>query len=221
MNSIVLIEKIYSLKYPILSVPNLPVTHIYNSMSKNEILSGKLSANRTVSVESPIVVDEKKKERGGRRRGRLLLFLMAVGLGAVALTSITLLAPVTFYDHVASPGSISDGSNSGGSGGSGAIPTALAASSSSSSSSATAMDGKGTIIEDNGVTKSAEMTITGYYSDSSFSTQLRCSIDSLPAYCSGSPVTLSGLPTGEHTFTVVEPISDKITVQSFSWDILE
>jgi hypothetical protein len=120
---------------------------------------------------------------------------------------------VTFYDHVASPGSISDGGNSGGA----AIPSALAA----SSSSATAMDGKGTIIEDNGVTKSAEMTITGYYSDSSFSTQLRCSIDSLPAYCSGSPVTLSGLPTGEHTFTVVEPINDKITVQSFSWDILE
>ena len=187
-------------------------------MSK-EILPGKLSANRAVSVESPIVVKEKKEEKKrGRRRGRLLLFLMAVGLGAVALTSITLLAPVTFYDHVASPGSISDGGNSD-SGSGGAIPTALAAS--SSSSSATAMDGKGTIIEDNGVTKSAEMTITGYYSDSSFSTQLRCSIDSLPAYCSGSPVTLSGLPTGEHTFTVVEPISDKITVQSFSWDILE
>src|SRR5919198_824333 len=165
----------------------------------NEILPGKLSANRAVSVESPPIVVEKKKR--GIRRGLLLLFLMAVGLGAVALTSITLLAPVTFYDHVASPGSISDGGNSGGA----AIPSALAA----SSSSATAMDGKGTIIEDNGVTKSAEMTISGY-SDSSFSTQLHCSIDSLPAYCSGSPVTLSGLPPGEHVFTIVEPINNKI-----------
>ena len=187
-------------------------------MSKNEILPGKLSAKPSTSLESLIVVKEKKEEKKrGRRRGRLLLFLMAVGLGAVALTSITLLVPVTFYDHVASPGSISDGSNSGGSGSGGAIPTALAA---SSSSSATAMDGKGTIIEDNGVTKSAEMTISGY-SDSRYSTELRCSIDSLPAYCSGSPVTISGLPPGEHTFTVVEPINDKITVQSFSWDILE
>jgi hypothetical protein len=174
----------------------------------NEILPGKLSANRTVSVEPPIVVHEKKKERG--RRG-LLLFLTAVGLGAVAMTSMTLLAPVTFYGHVDSPGSIDDGGNRGNIA---AIPTALAA------SSATATDGKGTVIEDNGMTKSAEMTITGY-SDSSYSTELRCSIDSLPAYCSGSPVTISGLPLGEHVFTVVEPISDKITVQSFSWDISE
>ena len=37
------------------------------------------------------------------------------------------------------------------------IPSALAA-----SSSATATDGKGTVIGDKGVTKSAEMTIAGY-----------------------------------------------------------
>jgi hypothetical protein len=177
----------------------------------NEILPGKLSANPSTTVESPIVVKEKKEEKKRGRRG-LLLFLMAVGLGAVALTSITLLAPVTFYDHVASPGSISDGGNSGGGA---AIPSALAA-----SSAATATDGKGTVIEENGVTNSAEMTIAGY-SDSSFSTQLHCSIDSLPTYCSGSPVTLSGLPPGEHTFTIVEPVNDKITVEAFSWDILE
>src|SRR5215211_5478583 len=109
-------------------------------MSK-EILPGKLSANRTVSVESPIVVVEEKKKRG--RRGRLLLFLMAVGLGAVALASITLLAPVTFYGRVGSPGSIDD---SGGRGDGATIPSALAA----SSSSATATDGKGTVIGDNG-----------------------------------------------------------------------
>jgi hypothetical protein len=179
-------------------------------MSK-EILPGKLSANRTVSVESPIVVVEEKKKRG--RRGRLLLFLMAVGLGAVALASITLLAPVTFYGRVGSPGSIDDSGSRGGGGAT--IPSALAA-----SSSATATDGKGTVIGDNGMTKSADMTIAGY-SDSSYSTKLHCLIDSLPAYCSGSPVTLSGLPPGEHTFTIAEPVSDKITVQSFSWDISE
>ena len=176
-------------------------------MSK-EILPEKLSANRAVSVESPIVVNEKKK----RGRG-LLLFLMAIGLGAVALASITMLAPVTFYGRVGSPGSIDD---SGSRGDSASIPSALAA----SSSAAIATDGKGTAIGDNGVTKSAEMTITGY-SDSSYSTKLHCSIDSLPAYCSGSPVTLSGLPPGEHVFTIVEPINDKITVEAFNWDILE
>jgi hypothetical protein len=174
----------------------------------NEILRGKLSANRAVSVESPIVVVKEKKKRGRS----LLLFLMAVGLGTVALTSITLLAPVTFYGRVGSPGSIDDSGNSGGGA---AIPSALAA-----SSTATATDGKGTVIGDNGVTKSAEMTITGY-SDSSFSTKLRCSIDSLPAYCSGSPVTISGLPPGEHTFAIAEPISGKITVEAFSWDVLD
>jgi hypothetical protein len=174
----------------------------------NQILPGKLSAKRTVSAESPIVVEKKKKSGKG-----LLLFLIAVGLGAVALTSITLLAPVTFYDHVGSPLSIDDSSSRG----DGAtIPSALAA-----SSSATATDGKGTVIEDNSVTKSAEITIAGY-SESSHSTELRCSIDSLPAYCSGSPVSLSGLPPGEHVFTVVEPVSDKIAVQStFNWDISE
>ena len=175
----------------------------------NQILPGKLSAKRTVSAESPIVVEKKKKSGKG-----LPLFLIAVGLGAVALTSITLLAPVTFYDHVGSPRSIDDSSSSRGDGAT--IPSALAA-----SSSATATDGKGTVIGDKGVTKSAEMTIAGY-SESSHSTELRCSIDSLPAYCSGSPVSLSGLPPGEHVFTVVEPVSDKIAVQStFNWDISE
>jgi hypothetical protein len=175
-------------------------------MSK-EILPEKLSANRAVSMESPIVVNEKKK-RG--RRGLLLLFLMAVGLGAVALASITMLVPVAFYGHVGSPGSIDD---SGSRGDGALIPSALAA-------PATATDGKGIVIEDNGLTKSAVMTITGY-SDSSYTPELRCSIDSLPTYCSGSPVTLSELPTGGHVFTIAEPVSGKITVQSFSWGILE
>src|SRR5215217_9060716 len=181
----------------------------------NEILLGKLSANRTVDVESPTVVEKKKEEKGKKKRqGSLLLFLMAVGLGAaaVALSSVTLLAPVAFYGRVYSPDSIDD-SGSSGDGAAAVIPTALAA-------SATATDGKGKVIEPNGLTKSGEMTMTGY-SGSSYSTELRCSIDSLPMHCSGSPVTLSGLPPGEHVLTMTEPVRDKITVQSFSWEILE
>jgi len=174
----------------------------------NEILPGKLSANRAVSAESPIIVEKKKERKKGA--GGLLLFLMAVGLGAVAVGSITLLAPVAFYVHVDSPGSIDD--NSGGrSDGEAVIPTALAA-------SATATDGKGTVIEANGLTKSADMTITGY-TDSGYSTELRCLIDSQPMYCSGSPVTLSGLPSGEHVFTIIEPVRDEKMIQSFGWEI--
>jgi hypothetical protein len=176
-----------------------------------EILPGKLSANRAVSAESQIVVEEKKKGKK-KRGGGLLLFLMAVGLGAVALASITLLAPVAFYGHVdSSPGSIDDsGSRADGAA---VITSTLAA-------SATAIDGNGAVIENNGLTKSGEMTITGY-SDKSFSPELHCSIDSLPSYCSGSPITFSGLPSGEHVFTMIDPLKDEITVQYFGWDILE
>lgn len=174
-------------------------------------MPGKLRANRYVIAESP-VVREKKKDKKKRARG-LPLFLLAVGLGVVAVGSITLLAPVAFYDHVDSPGSIDDNSGSSRGDGAAVITGALAA-------PATATDGKGTVIENNGLTKSGEMTIAGY-SDVSYSTELRCAIDNLPAYCSGNPVTFSGLPPGEHVFTVVESINDKITVQYFGWDISE
>ncbi|HKI08126.1 MAG TPA: hypothetical protein VKA09_06995 [Nitrososphaeraceae archaeon] len=177
-------------------------------MSK-EILPGKLSSNRVVSARSPFVVEEKKEKK---RRGSLSMFLLSVGLGAVALASITLLAPVAFYSHVdSSPGSIDDTSSRGHD--AAVITSALAA-------SATATDGKGTVIENSGLTKSGEMTIAGY-SDGRYSAELHCAIDSLPAYCSGSPITFSGLPPGEHVFTTVESINDQITVQYFGWDILK
>ena len=171
----------------------------------NQILPGKLSAKRTVSAESPIIVEKKKKSGKG-----LLLFLIAVGLGAVALASISLLAPMAFYSHVDSPGSIDDTSSKG---------DAVAVITGALAASATATDGNGVVIENNGLTESDEMTIAGY-SDSSYSKELRCALDSLPAYCSGSPVTFSGLPPGEHVFTTVESINDQITVQYFGWDIL-
>jgi hypothetical protein len=170
----------------------------------NEILPGNLTASPSVSAESSIVVKEKRGTRG------VLLFIMAIALGAVALSSISLLPPVTYYGRI---GSLAIIDNSGSRDDGASVPSALAA-------SATATDGKGTVIGREGVTKSAEMTIAGY-SDSTYSTELRCTIDSLPAYCSGGPVTVSGLPPGEHVFTVVEPISDRIIGRSFSWDISE
>jgi hypothetical protein len=178
-------------------------------MSK-EMLPGKLSVNQAVSVESPpITVEKKKKKRG--KGGRLLLFLMAVGLGAVVLTSITVLAPVSFYGYVESPGSINDDSGNRGDGVA-AIPTALAA-------SFKAIDGKGNVIEDNGVTTSHAITLTGY-SDTEYDPRLQCSIDSLHIYCSETDeISISGLHTGKHTFTVVESSNGETIVRDFSWNI--
>jgi hypothetical protein len=173
----------------------------------NEILPRKLSANRSVSTESPVVVVEKKESK--KRRGGLPLFLLIVGLGAIALTSITMLAPVAFYGHIDVPSSIDEASRGEAEA---VIAGALA-------ESATATDGDGTVIENNGLTESSEMTIAGY-SDSNYSTELHCAIDNLPSYCSGSPVTFSGLPPGEHVFSTVESINDQTIVQYFGWEIL-
>jgi hypothetical protein len=174
----------------------------------NEILPRKLSANRSVSAESPVVVEKKESKK---RRGGLLLFILTVGLGVIALSIITLLGPVAFYGHVNGPSSVDDTSSRGEA--QAVVTGALAA-------SATATDGEGTLIENNGLTRSGEMTIADY-SDSSYSTELHCAIDNLPAHCSGSPVIFSGLPPGKHVFDTVESINDKITVQYFGWEILE
>jgi hypothetical protein len=176
----------------------------------NEILPGKLNAKHAVSEESAIVVKKKKEEEKKKRTRGLMLFLLALGLGAVAVGSIILPAPVVFYGYVASPGSID---NSGIRDDGAVISTAAAA-------STTATDGNGFMIKDNGLTKSGEMTITDY-SDSGYSIELHCAIDLLPAYCNGSPITFSGLPPGKHTFTIAKSVDDETTAHSFSWEISE
>lgn len=170
------------------------------------MLPVKSSANRAGSTESTIVVEEKKKR--GEGGGRLPLFLIAVGLGALALTSITVLAPASFYGYVESPGRIND---SGDGAAAAPISTDLAP-------SIKARDGEGIVIEDNGVTKSGTMTITGY-SVNEYDVGLQCWIDSLPLFCSGNSVTISGLPPGGHAFAIAEPSSEETIVRVFSWKI--
>lgn len=173
----------------------------------NEILPGKLSANRSVSAESPVVMEKENK----KRLGGLSRFLLAAGLGAVVLASITLLAPGAFYGQVDSPGSIDDTTSRAH--GAPVITSALTA-------FATATDGEGKVIQNHGSTKSDEMTIADY-SDGSYRTGLICGLDGLPAYCANGHVTFSGLPPGEHVFTMVDSSNDQIKVQYFSWGISE
>ncbi len=166
----------------------------------------KLTEDQSLAPGPSIGVETNKD----KKRGSLTEFLLyvAVGVGVlVALTSIVLLAPVVFHNDIKSSES------SGDSGYASAIPTDMAA-------TLKATDGKGRVIEDNGVTDSDEMTITGY-SHSSYSAKLSCEINLNDAYCNGGVVKLSGLPPGGYTFTVEEPLGDETRVQSLSWDISE
>lgn len=162
----------------------------------------KLTEDQSLAPGPSIVVETNKD----KKRGGPTVFLLAVAV-VVVLTSIALLAPVAFHNDIKSSES------SGDSGYASAIPTDMAA-------SLKATDGKGRVIEDNGVTSSDEMTITGY-SHSSYSTKLSCSINLHKAYCDGGDVKLSGLPPRGYTFTVEEPLGDETRVQSLSWDISE
>jgi hypothetical protein len=172
-------------------------------MSK-EMLPEKLSRDQGLGPEPVPLVIETNKEK---RERLIVVFLIAVGIGILVLTSIILLP------HVNSLGSaVLAGVRSTSDSGSGALEatTALAP-------SFKATDGKGNVIDiSNGVAVLEEITISGY-SNSKYSTKLLCRIDMLPVYCDGSPIVISGLPAGKHTFTITEPSSGDTIVRVFSW----
>jgi hypothetical protein len=81
-----------------------------------------------------------------------------------------------------------------------------------------ARDAEGNVIHiSNGLGRSEQITISGY-SDIGYSTKLRCSIDTLPVYCDGSPITISGLPHGKHKFSIAETGSAETVVRVFNWE---
>jgi hypothetical protein len=81
-----------------------------------------------------------------------------------------------------------------------------------------ARDAEGNVIHiSNGLGRSEQITISGY-SDIGYSTKLRCSIDTLPVYCDGSPITISGLPHGKHKFSIAETGSAETVVCVFNWE---
>jgi hypothetical protein len=172
-------------------------------MSK-EILQRKLSEDQGFGPESPLIVIETGKEK---KRGGLAVLLISVGILALVGTAI-LVHVNSFSGNTFGSGS---GSTTTDSGDSLAKPTTVLP------ASFKAIDGKGNVIEDNGVTKSDGITVRGY-SDSEYDPGLQCSIDSFHIYCNdGGEVSLSGLHAGKHTFTVVEPNNGETIVRAFSW----
>ena len=166
------------------------------------MLPRKLSEG--LAPESLPTVIETNKEK---RQGLILVCLMAVGVVIVPVASIVLLPYVNSLE-----GNIFGGLSSTTDSGNDEFEatTPLGA-------SFKAIDAKGDVIENNdGVARSEQITLTGY-SDSVYSTKMLCTIDMLSLYCDGSPIAISGLPAGKHTFTVMEPSSGETIVRVFSW----
>jgi hypothetical protein len=170
-------------------------------MSK-EMLPRKLSEG--LAPESLPTIIETNKEK---RQGLILVCLMAVGVVIVPVASIVLLPYVNSLEGNIFGGvsSITDSANDAFE-----ATTPLGA-------SFKAIDAKGDVIENNdGVARSEQITLTGY-SDSVYSTKMLCTIDMLSLYCDGSPIAISGLPAGKHTFTIMEPSTGETIVRLFSW----
>ena len=128
--------------------------------------------------------------------------VVAIAIAAFGLASIILLT------YLNAGVSVIDGS--GNSGTSGSVGKLLG--------SLNAVDGNGMSIENSGVSKSDTVTFSQYYSDS-YTTGLRCTFDSFPVYCDGSPVTLSHIPVGKHTLVMGEAGNVGIGSVNYSWVI--
>ena len=166
------------------------------------MLPRKLSEGHAPESLPSIIETNKEK-----RQGLILVCLMAVGVVIVPVASIVLLPYVNSLE-----GNIFGGlsSTTGSANDAFEATTALGA-------SFKAIDAKGDVIENNdGVARSEEIILTGY-SDSVYNTKMLCTIDMLSLYCDGSPIAISGLPDGKHTFIIMEPSSGETIVRVFSW----
>jgi hypothetical protein len=183
---------------------------------RKEMLPEKLSRDQSrdqgLGPESlPIVIEtnERKRERS------IVVFLVAVGIGILVLTTIVLLPYVNsfggnIFGSVSSSSTATTTTDRGDS---------VAKSTTALPASFKAIADNGNVIEENGVTKSDWIIISGY-SDSEYDPRLHCSVDSLHIYCGDSrEIGLSDLPIGKHIFTVVEPSNGETIVRAFSWKI--
>jgi hypothetical protein len=167
------------------------------------MLPRKLS--EVLAPELPPTVIETNEEK---RRGLILVCLVAVGVVIVPVVSIVLLPYVNSLE-----GNVFGGVSSTSDSGNDVFEatTALGA-------SFIATDAKGDVIKNgDSVARSEQLTLTGY-SDTLYSTKMLCTVDMLPVYCDGGPITIPSLPAGKHTITIMEPSSDGETiVRVFSW----
>ncbi len=168
-----------------------------------EVLPRKLGEG-LVPESSPTVIETNKQ----KREGLILVCLVAVGVVIVPVASIVILPYVKSLEGDIF-GSIRSSTTDSGTD---AFETTTAL-----GASFKAIDAKGNVLVNNaGVARSEQITLTGY-SDSLYSTKMLCTIDMLPLYCDGGPVTISGLPAGKHTFTIMEPSSGETIARVFSW----
>jgi hypothetical protein len=172
-------------------------------MSK-EVLPRKLS--ESLAPEPPSTVIE---TNGQKRQGLILVCLIAVGVVIVPVASIVLLPYVKSLEGNVF-GGVSSTTDSGN--------DALEAATTALGASFIATDAKGDVIKNgDSVARSEQLTLTGY-SDSPYSKKMLCTVDMLPLYCDGGPITIPSLPAGKHTITIMEPSSSGETiVRIFSW----
>jgi hypothetical protein len=174
-------------------------------MSK-EMLPEKLSMNQAVGRESLPIVQQTKK---GRREGKMIFHLTAAGIGILLLAGIFLLPYVnSLRDNILGVSSASPHMSSD-----------ITESTAPLAGTFKAIGAHGIEIDSrNGAARSDQITLSGY-SDSTYSTKLHCLIDTLPLYCDGGPIDISGLPDGNHEFRIMEPGSASSVVRVFSWNV--
>jgi hypothetical protein len=149
-----------------------------------------------------------KETNKGKSERLIVIFLMAVGVGIVVLTSILLLPYLNSLGGSSIFGRKSSTSDSASLMLEANAPLAL---------SFNAIDGGGSEIGiSNGVARSNQISISGY-SDSVYSTELQCWIDTLPVYCDGSPITITGLPDGSHELRIAEAEGTGQEISVFDW----
>ncbi|MFL6513108.1 MAG: hypothetical protein ACJ70X_09195 [Nitrososphaera sp.] len=173
-------------------------------MSK-EMLPEKKNSEHDLGPASTAIIKEEISK--SKREGIIVIVLMAVGIAALVLASAFLMPYVTSL-RASVP--LASSSIIGSNGASVAAITPLP-----STFKAGDITG-GEIDLGNAIARSDRISISGY-SDNVYSTDLQCLVDTLPVYCDGSPIIISGLPDGDHELRIVKPSYGEPLIHVFNW----
>ncbi|MDQ3836141.1 MAG: hypothetical protein M3270_04315 [Thermoproteota archaeon] len=173
-------------------------------MSK-EMLPEKMNGEHSLGpVSAPIIKEEMKKRK---REGIIVILLMAVGIGSLVLASAFLM-PYLNSLRASVPYDVSSTEGSGRASVDVIAPL--------SDTFKVSDIGGGEIDLGEAIATSHQITFSGYTGDV-YTTDLRCVVDALPVYCDGSPITITGLPDGDHELKIVEPGYGGPVVHVFNW----